>query len=89
MVVDSILPHAESGPNDHRKDAPSLQIGGFQLLIFAIKSKDQKYGSEKLRFINRPLTHIGKLSGNDSGDFPETFSKKNILLYCDVTTDDN
>ena len=22
MVVDSILPHAESGPNDHRKDTP-------------------------------------------------------------------
>ena len=22
MVVDSILPHAEGGPNDHRKDAP-------------------------------------------------------------------
>ena len=22
MVVDSILPHAESGQNDHRKDAP-------------------------------------------------------------------
>ena len=22
MVIDSILPHAESGPNDHRKDAP-------------------------------------------------------------------
>ena len=22
MVVDSILPHAEFGPNDHRKDAP-------------------------------------------------------------------
>ena len=22
MVVDSILPHAECGPNDHRKDAP-------------------------------------------------------------------
>ena len=21
MVVDSILPHAKSGPNDHRKDA--------------------------------------------------------------------
>ena len=21
MVVDSVLPHAESGPNDHRKDA--------------------------------------------------------------------
>ena len=24
MVVDSILPHAESGPNDHRKDALPL-----------------------------------------------------------------
>ena len=24
MVFDSILPHAESGPNDHRKDAPRL-----------------------------------------------------------------
>ena len=35
------------------------------------------------------LTHIGKLSGNDPGDFPETFSKKKFLLYCDVTTDDN
>ena len=22
MVVDSILPHAKSGPNDHRNDAP-------------------------------------------------------------------
>ena len=22
MVVDSILPHAECGPNDHQKDAP-------------------------------------------------------------------
>ena len=26
MVVDSILPHAEFGPNDHRKDAPSLSL---------------------------------------------------------------
>ena len=24
MVVDSILPHAESGPNDYREDAPRL-----------------------------------------------------------------
>ena len=24
MVVDSILPHVESGPNDHRKDAPQF-----------------------------------------------------------------
>ena len=27
MVIDSMLPHAESGPNDHRKDAPPF-IGG-------------------------------------------------------------
>ena len=26
------------------------------------------------------LTNIGKLSGHDSGDFPETFSKKIVLL---------
>ena len=26
MVVDSILLHAESGPNDHRKDAPLFRI---------------------------------------------------------------
>ena len=25
MVVDSILPHAESGPNDHPKDAPPFK----------------------------------------------------------------
>ena len=24
IVVDSILPHAESGPTDHQKDAPRL-----------------------------------------------------------------
>ena len=26
MVVDSILPHAECGPNDHRKDAPPFMF---------------------------------------------------------------
>ena len=26
MVVDSILPHVESGPNDHRQDAPRLAV---------------------------------------------------------------
>ena len=29
------------------------------------------------------LTHIGKLSGNDSGDFPETFSKN---FFCCIVT---
>ena len=26
MVVDSILPHAKSRPNDHRKDAPPFSV---------------------------------------------------------------
>ena len=26
MDVDSILPHAESGPNDHLKDAPQFKV---------------------------------------------------------------
>ena len=31
MIVDSILPHAESGPNDHRKDA--LPFTRYELVI--------------------------------------------------------
>ena len=34
MVVDSILPHAECGPNDNRKDAPS-----YKLLLIGVWSK--------------------------------------------------
>ena len=30
MVVDSILLHVESGPNDHRKDAPPFTLGTFK-----------------------------------------------------------
>ena len=29
MVVASILPHPESGPNDHRKDAPPFTLAHF------------------------------------------------------------
>ena len=34
MVIDSILTHAESGPNDHRKDAPRLIFKCLILLIW-------------------------------------------------------
>ena len=39
MVADSILPYAESGPNDHPKDAPPFSItkienGAFILLMY-------------------------------------------------------
>ena len=34
MVADTILPHAESGPIDHRKDAPPFRIFQNQLFHF-------------------------------------------------------
>ena len=37
MVVDSLLPHAKCGPNDHRKDAPpfsSARKNIFRLYLF-------------------------------------------------------
>ena len=33
MVVDSILPHAQCGPNDHRNDAPPIIIKTFALNV--------------------------------------------------------
>jgi len=40
IVVDSILPHAECGPNDHRKNAPRDQI--IQLLYFFIELRNEQ-----------------------------------------------
>ena len=34
MVVDSILPHGEFGPNDHRKDIPPFIV--WRILIFVV-----------------------------------------------------
>ena len=43
MVVDSILPHAKSGPNDHRKDAPCFtkpaDRDAFNLLTLKVNPK--------------------------------------------------
>ena len=33
MVVDSILPHAECEPNDHRKDVPPFMGGSIFLIM--------------------------------------------------------
>ena len=33
MVVHSILPHAECGPNDHRKDAPPFIGDNFGMIV--------------------------------------------------------
>ena len=33
MVVDSLLPHVESGLNDHREDAPHFMIGKIYLVM--------------------------------------------------------
>ena len=36
MVVDSLLPHAECGPNDHRKDEPPFIFKNYFRVIFLI-----------------------------------------------------
>ena len=38
MVFDSIMPHAECGQNDHRKDAPRLPLG-----IHGPKSREENF----------------------------------------------
>ena len=45
--------------------------------------------SQDLIFYHLNIAHIGKHSGHNTGGFRPTFSKKNFLPYCDVTTDDN
>ena len=54
MVVDSILLHAECGPNDHRKDAPpfsslpqSLLSDDFDALLDNIQGILMQYTSHK------------------------------------------
>ena len=44
MVIDSILPHAECGPNDHRDDALHFSM----ILVF----RDLKFVSD-----NKSMTH--------------------------------
>ena len=39
MVVDSMLPHAEFGPNDHREDAPHFRISSGKLNLLKIWKK--------------------------------------------------
>ena len=46
-----------------------------QLSHFDLKWSD-KVLDWSVEDLNLRLTHIGKLSGNDSGDFPESFSEK-------------
>ena len=53
IVIDSILPHAKIGRNDHRKDAPRLCLG-VQVNLFkdyqASSSNDRKQlGSDRRR----------------------------------------
>ena len=56
MVVDSILIHAESGPNDHRKDAPLFIGGDFGLLYFPFENYNHgpkgDFGPKKLILVH-------------------------------------
>ena len=36
MVIVSILPQAEFGPNDYREDAPHFSINGHEILQFTV-----------------------------------------------------
>ena len=52
MVVDSILPHAESGPNDHRKDAPPFtNLALYEFIITISWFVDLNYPNCHLRGI--------------------------------------
>ena len=56
MVVDSILIHAESGPNDHQKDAPVHDL--FNLLILILHMKSHLVRVRLKREINMILTDM-------------------------------
>ena len=69
MVVDSILPHAESGPNDHRKDAHqfmssndenSHNIGYFD--VFKLTSQFQKSDLPSENIHSKARRVIGRAS---------------------------
>ena len=49
IVVDSILLHAESGPNDHRKYAPLFTFSGWQT-VFTLKPFNNQFKALSKRF---------------------------------------
>ena len=66
MVVDSILPHAESGPNDHRKDAPPLTTnvlgGGSACLSLPIDGISPNEKMEFIKYLTRQGATIEELN---------------------------
>ena len=63
MVVDSILPHADSEPNDHRKDAPPFitqptRVGTTKLTVLnqrptSLDRKSQYYKNQDFTFCQK------------------------------------
>ena len=50
MVVDSILPHAKCGPNDHRKDAPLFSRNSCLAIILSNPKKSDSCGMTPLHY---------------------------------------
>ena len=50
MVVDSIPPHAESGPNDHRKDSPQLTVR-----LRQVSRQTTRFQIDVSNFLNRAV----------------------------------
>ena len=84
MIVDSILPHAESGPNDHRKDA--LPFTRYELVIkknVIIDGIPDRWDiDEYLKDIEDVWGHV--VFENNAKIDSGRFLKKNVLLklYC-------
>ena len=94
MVVDSILPHAECGPNDHRKDA--LQFSSFVQnfsssitnvvlkLLFQNLQRRTMILEQLKNHPSNPKTKLSKLEDDWSAMTKTRFSLKTSLIVLDT-----
>ena len=76
MVVVSILPHAEFGPNDRREDAPH-----FMIKMSAYKRESKKESMNDHLKIQKPKKNSKKLSLNLSINFTKVGDQKIRLIF--------
>ena len=79
MVVDSILPYAESGPNDHRKDAPpfsylvGVKIGWIQTLFLYEVTRPTDFPENRLFYLKTERIITSKFLEKPSVTWPHVF----------------
>ena len=78
MVVDSILPHVESGPNDHRKDAPPFKSPtvGLPPLKTPVVLSIEHLEAHQLK-LTGIFTSFGMLNETENYDKNESYSNAN------------